>query len=467
MRQAASPGGGFFSHNTYSKNNSRTAQVMAQSSSQQKFVHWFRSAAPYIHAFRDRTFVIAFGGEAMADGGFERLVHDFNLLASLGVRLVLVHGARPQIEARLVQLEHETRYVRELRVTDAVALQCAKEASGRLRVEIEALLSMGLPNSPMAGADIRVASGNFVTARPLGVIDGVDLLYTGEVRRIDAPAIQHQLDREELVLLSPLGYSPTGEVFNLTLEDVATAAAVALRAEKLIFLTEEAAGSRRGELLRELTAREAEALLGRKNARLTADARLYLPHAVRACRDGVKRVHLVSRRADGSLLLELFTHHGIGTMVTQDALRTLRPARIEDVGGILQLIEPLEADGTLLRRGREILETEIDSFYVVEHDGLIIGCAAFRPFRADRSAEIACLAVHPEYRNAGAGEHLLDEIEKRARRARLKQLFALTTRTAHWFVEHGFTTGSVDVLPPERRAAYSQQRRSKVLVKKL
>ncbi len=440
---------------------------MAQSSSQQKFVHWFRCAAPYIHAFRDRTFVIAFGGEAMADGGFERLVHDFNLLASVGVRLVLVHGARPQIEARLAQLDHEPRYVRELRVTDAMALQCAKEASGRLRVEIEALLSMGLPNSPMAGADIRVASGNFVTARPLGVIDGVDLLYTGEVRRVDAPAIQHQLDREELVLLSPLGYSPTGEVFNLTLEDVATAAAVALRAEKLIFLTEEAFGGRRDELLRELTAREAETLLGRKNGRLTADARLYLPHAVRACRDGVKRVHLVSRRADGGLLLELFTHHGIGTMVTQDALRTLRPARTGDIGGILQLIEPLEADGTLLRRGRELLETEIDSFFVVEHDGLIIGCAAFRPFRAEKSAEIACLAVHPEYRNAGAGEHLLDEIEKRARRTRLKKLFALTTRTAHWFVEHGFTDGSVDTLPAERRAAYSLQRRSKVLVKKL
>lgn len=222
--------------------------------SPEKFVQWFRAAAPYIHAFRGRTFVIAFGGEVVADGKFVGLTHDLNLLASLGVRLVLVHGARAQVDARLKQIKHRTQYVRGLRVTDDVALQCVKEASGSLRVEIEALLSMGLPSSPMAGADIRVASGNFVTARPIGVLDGVDLQRTGEVRKVHATAIKDRLDHGELVLLSPVGYSPTGEIFNLALENIAEATAVALRADKLVFLMD-AAGvtGKRGQLLRELT----------------------------------------------------------------------------------------------------------------------------------------------------------------------------------------------------------------------
>jgi len=200
------------------------------------FVHWFRSAAPYIHGFRGKTFVIAFGGELVADGGFVQLAHDVNLLNSLGVRLVLIHGVRPQVEARLTENGTAIRYVNGLRVTDDAALACVKEAAGTVRVEIEALLSLGLANTPMAGADIRVASGNFVTAQPLGVRDGVDLLHTGEVRKIDAAAIRRRLDQHDIVLLSPIGYSPTGEIFNLSLEDVATQAAVELAADKLIFL---------------------------------------------------------------------------------------------------------------------------------------------------------------------------------------------------------------------------------------
>src|SRR4029077_7702852 len=196
-------------------------------SSQDRFIDWFQSVAPYIHAFRGRVFVIAFGGEMVADGRFADLAQDVNLLAALGVKLVLVHGARPQIEEKLKERRRRSRFHNGLRVTDDFTLSCAKEASGRLRVEIEALLSMGLPNSPMAGSDIRVASGNFITAKPLGVVAGVDYMHTGEVRKVDAQAIQKRLDDNELVLLSPVGYSPTGEVFNLALEDVAAAAAIA------------------------------------------------------------------------------------------------------------------------------------------------------------------------------------------------------------------------------------------------
>lgn len=430
------------------------------------FVGWVRAAAPYVNAFRGRTFVVAFGGEMVADGKFVELTHDLNLLASLGIRLVLVHGARPQIEARMRERGAEDRYVEGLRVTDELALKCVKEAVGRMRVEIEALLSMGLPNSPMANAEIRVAGGNFVAARPVGVIAGVDLLYTGEVRGVDTAAVSARLDRGEVVLLSPVGYSPTGEVFNLTSEDVATAAALALRADKLIFLCEEAGVAVRGKLVRELSVKDAEALI-RQGKRLSAEMRDYLPEAVRACRGGVARVHLLGRHIDGAILQELFTREGVGTLVTPGSLESLREAALKDIGGVLQLIEPLEAEGVLVKRGRDLLEREIDRFQVVEHDGRIVGCVALYPFPEEKSGELACLAVDPDYRNAGYGDALLGAVEGRARKLGLKRLFVLTTRTAHWFLERGFVELGQDALPKRRQALYNLQRRSKVFVKRL
>jgi amino-acid N-acetyltransferase len=432
-----------------------------------QFVDWFRSSAPYINAFRGKTFVVAFGGEVVSDGKFVELVHDFNLLNSLGVRLVLVHGARPQIEERLRERNASVEYVNGLRVTDAAALVCVKEAVGTVRVEIEALLSMGLANSPMAGADIRVASGNFVTAKPMGVRDGVDLLHTGEVRKIDSMAIRERLVQNEIVLLSPLGYSPTGEIFNLSLEDVATSTAVALGAEKLIFLMETPGiTNRHGKLLKELTVQKGTKLLEVATS-LPEDAGLYLPCALRACRAGVPRAHLVSRHVDGALLQELFTHEGIGTMVAKDPVENLRQATIDDVGGILALIEPLESEGVLVRRSRELLEMEIDRFVVLEHDGMIIGCAALYPFAKEKSAELACLAVHPDYRNAGRGDALLAFVEEVCKKRKIRQLFVLTTRTAHWFVERGFADTSVEELPKQKQVLYNWQRRSKVFVKRL
>lgn len=436
-------------------------------SSQDRFIDWFQSVAPYIHAFRGKTFVIAFGGDLVADGRFFDLTHDLNLLAALGVRLVLVHGARAQIEARLRELDHQGRFHEGLRVTDDVALGVAKEVSGRLRVEIEALLSMGLPNSPMAGADIRVASGNFITAKPLGVLDGVDFMHTGEVRKVDAAAIRKRLEDEELVLVSPLGYSPTGEVFNLTLEDVAASTATALGAEKLIFMMDTPGVSgRRGELLRELTVKQAKARLARGGDRDT-DVKFYLPAAVRACEEGVKRAHLISGHLDDALLLELFTHKGVGTLVTPDPIETLRQARPDDIGGILQLIEPLESEGILVKRNRGLLESEIGRFFVLEHDRMVIACAALYPFPDERAAELAGLAVRSDFRNQGAGERLLKEIEARARRLKLKRLFVLTTRAEHWFVERGFIETDIDALPAPKRELYNYQRRSVVLVKRL
>jgi len=351
------------------------------------FVAWFRSVAPYINAFRGKTFVIAFGGEVVADGKFVELTHDFNLLAALGIRLVLVHGARPQIEQHLAKNNLDGSYHQGIRLTDAETMKCVKEAAGRLRLEIEALLSMGLANSPMANADIRVAGGNFITAQPIGVINGVDLQHTGSVRKVDVAALQDRMEFGEVVLLSTLGYSPTGEVFNLTLEDVATATAIALDADKLVFLMDtDGVQGKQGELLRELTVAQAQALLtpalpgGATQRPLPDDVNLFLPCAIRACEAGVARTHLISRHTDGSVLQELFSDEGIGTMVVESTLNTLRAADIEDIGGIIELLRPLEESGILVRRSRELLEREIERFIVLEHSHRIIGCAALYPF---------------------------------------------------------------------------------------
>lgn len=434
---------------------------------QSDFVRWLRHSSPYINAHRGRTFVVAFGGDAVADGALRNLVHDLALLSSLGVRLVLVPGARPQIEQRLQERGAQIRYVNGLRVTDPAALSCVKEAIGNVRVELEALLSMGLANSPMAGFRIRVASGNFVTARPVGVREGVDYEHTGEVRRIDGEAIRERLASGAVVLVSPLGYSPTGEVFNLYAEDVAFAVARELRADKLLFLLDgEPLLNADGELVRELTVSEAQQYL-REPGRLSEDMARILAGAIEVCRSGVPRVHLLELRLDGVLLLELFTRDGVGTLLTAEAFETTRQATVDDVAGVLELIRPLEEDGSLVRRSRELLENEIEHFLVSERDGTIVACAALYPHPESGLGEVACVAVHPDYRRQGRADMLLARLEKQARALGLRGVFVLTTRTAHWFQERGFTAASLDALPMARRALYNFKRNSKVFLKQL
>ena len=440
------------------------------------FVSWFRSVAPYVNAFRGKIFVIGFSGEMVTDTKFVSFIHDINLLASLGVRLVLVHGARPQIQLRLDESQLETQSVMGMRVTDSAALQCVKESVGRVHHEIAALLSMGLPNSPMANASIRVSSGNFVTACPYGVIQGIDLMHTGKVRKINAQAIHARLEQNDVVLISPLGYSPTGEIFNLTMENVATEVAIALSAEKLIFLLDTldsaATSADNPEALpRELTVAESKSLLENKapatSALLSDEIRSLLRCAIKACETHVTRTHLISRHCDGAILQELFTHDGIGWMISQETLQALRKARIEDVGGILQLIEPLETEGILVRRNRELLEIEIDRFTVFEHDGVILGCAALYPFPEEHACELACLAIRPDYRDLGYGNRLLKHIESQTIAQNIRKLFVLTTHATHWFIEHGFTEATPSELPKAKQNLYNYRRRSKVLIKHL
>jgi amino-acid N-acetyltransferase len=432
-----------------------------------QFVDWFHNSAPYINAFRGQTFVAVFGGELLEERRFPGLAHDIALLNSLGIRLVLVHGTRPQIESRLRARKIQSQYLRGLRITDEEALECVKEAAGTVAIEIAATLSMGLANTPMAGARIKLASGNFVTARPLGVIEGIDYRYTGTVRRIDHQAIQQQLDDGAIVLLSPIGYSPTGEVFNLSALEVAASTAAALKARKYIHLVEARGLEKKdGGLIRELTLPEAETELARRTDLVPSLAE-GLRHAIAACHGGVRRAHLIDYRVEGSLILELFSRDGIGTMVSTDIYQGVRQATIEDVGGILSLIAPLEASGALVRRSREHLELEIGQFTVVERDGAVIACAALRPYPEELVAELACLVVDPAYQRCGYGETLLHLIENEARKRGIERLFVLTTQAAHWFQERGFQAAEVSALPVSRQTMYNYQRNSKVFIKPL
>lgn len=429
------------------------------------YVNWLRHASPYINSHRDCTFVVMLPGEGVEDPNFGNIVHDLVLLHSLGVRLVLVHGSRPQIEARLASHGLAPRFHRGLRVTDAPTLDCVIDAVGSLRISIEARLSMDMAASPMQGSRLRVTAGNFVTARPIGVVDGIDYHHTGEVRRIDRKGINRQLDERSIVLLSPLGYSPTGEIFNLACEDVAMRAAIDLGADKLILYgAERGLMDDAGKLVRELRPQQVPAHLERLGSSYQGEL---LDAAAQACRAGVRRSHIVSYTEDGSLLSELFTRTGNGTLVAQEQFEQLREAGIEDVGGLLELIRPLEEQGILVRRSREVLEREIEQFSIVEREGLIIACAALYPIADSDSGELACLAVNPEYRHGGRGDDLLERIEQRARNLGLKTLYVLTTRTAHWFRERGFQPSSVERLPAARASLYNYQRNSQVFEKTL
>ncbi len=440
------------------------------------FVPWFRSVAPYIHLHRGKTFVVAIAGEAIAAGKLSGIAQDLALIQSMGVKVVLVHGFRPQVNEQLRAKGHQPRFAGGLRITDEVALDCAQEAAGQIRYEIEAAFSQGLPNTPMAGSTVRVLSGNFISARPVGIVDGVDFQHSGVVRKVDTAGIQRTLDFGAMVLLSPFGFSPTGEAFNLTMEEVATSVAIALQSDKLIFLTETPGirirpGEPEGEdnpIDTELPLAAADKLLSElPPAVLPTDTAFYLQHCVKACKGGVERSHILGFATDGALLLEVYVHDGIGTMVVDEKLESLREASGDDVADILKLIEPFEKDGTLVKRSRTEIERDVGNYTILEHDGVIFACAALYPYPENRSAEMAALTVSPDSQGQGDGERVLKRIEQRARAMGLDSIFVLTTRTMHWFLKRGFVQADPDQLPEARRRQYNWDRKSQVLVKKL
>ena len=440
------------------------------------FVPWFRSVAPYIHMHRGKTFVVGIAGEAIAAGKLQNLAQDLALIQSMGVKIVLVHGFRPQVNEQLAAKGHTPKYSHGMRITDEIALDCAQEAAGQLRYEIEAAFSQGLPNTPMAGSTVRVISGNFITARPVGIVDGVDFMHSGLVRKVDVLGITRTLEMGAMVLLSPFGFSPTGEAFNLSMEEVAISVAAELQADKLIFLTETQGirvqpnepASENNPIDTELPLAMAKQLLASApSPTQPTDLAFYLQHCVKACEEGVERSHILPFSVDGALLLEIYVHDGIGTMVVDEKLEELREATADDVGGILQLIEPFENDGTLVKRNRTEIERDVDHFTIIDHDGVIFACAALYPYPEAKTAEMAALTVSPQSQGQGDGEKILKRVEQRARAMGLNSIFVLSTRTMHWFLKRGFVQMDPDWLPEARKRKYNWDRKSQVLVKKI
>ncbi|EFG4145557.1 amino-acid N-acetyltransferase [Escherichia coli] len=432
-----------------------------------ELVEGFRHSVPYINTHRGKTFVIMLGGEAIEHENFSSIVNDIGLLHSLGIRLVVVYGARPQIDANLAAHHHEPLYHKNIRVTDAKTLELVKQAAGTLQLDITARLSMSLNNTPLQGAHINVVSGNFIIAQPLGVDDGVDYCHSGRIRRIDEDAIHRQLDSGAIVLMGPVAVSVTGESFNLTSEEIATQLAIKLKAEKMIgFCSSQGVTNDDGDIVSELFPNEAQARVEAQEEKgdYNSGTVRFLRGAVKACRSGVRRCHLISYQEDGALLQELFSRDGIGTQIVMESAEQIRRATINDIGGILELIRPLEQQGILVRRSREQLEMEIDKFTIIQRDNTIIACAALYPFPEEKIGEMACVAVHPDYRSSSRGEVLLERIAAQAKQSGLSKLFVLTTRSIHWFQERGFTPVDIDLLPESKKQLYNYQRKSKVLM---
>lgn len=426
-------------------------------------VYWFRQCAPYVHLHRGKTVVILLTGESLRDSLSLSRVQDIALIHSLGLRVVLVFGARPQIDDRCKQAGVDVRFHRGMRVTDSQVLDCVTEAVGRIRTELEAQLSLALIHSPLHGSDLRVCSGNFVVARPVGVVDGVDLCYTGVVRRVRADDIRAQLDRGQLILIPTLGYAITGEVFNVACEDLASSLAIALGAEKLILFGPEAGIlDEKENLIRELAPTEAMQRVDPQAADSELSRRIVA--ACRAIQNGVRRAHILGYREEGAILQELFTRDGCGTLVSDNDYDQLRWASAEDLGGIRRLITPLEERGVLVPRPPEKLLNEIGQYVVEDRDGLIVSCAALHFFEAEHCVEMACVAVDPRYRGTGRGDRILGYAIRKAREAGMQTLFVLTTQTAHWFVERGFREAGVGALPITRQQMYNLQRNSKVFI---
>lgn len=439
------------------------------------FVSALRSAGPYIHGHHGRTFVIAVPGENWARDDSDRLLGDIALLARLGVNVVLVHGARPQIEAELALRGIQSRFAGDLRITDEPTMRAVRAAIGVLRMDIEARLAASVEaGSPMTRAALKVVGGTWVTAQPVGVRDGVDHQLTGRVRRVDIGEIRRTLEGDRIALLSPVGYSPTGETFNLRNAEVAQAVATGLGADKLIFVMESEPGSWRLTIASgdagQVPLSHAEEVLAAEDRRaeLSPEDRNCIAAGLAAARNGVRRVHFIGAEGASPLLRELYTRDGCGLMVSaDDDYESTRPARIDDVRGIVTLIRPLEDAGILRPRSREQIELDIDTFAVMVRDGMVIACYALIEHPAELTAEFSCVAVHPDYQGRGLAAVMLRHARRAAKARGLRRLFVLTTQTPAWFVEHGFTLGNVGDLPASKRAEWDPARNSLVLTQSL
>ncbi|HXK00308.1 MAG TPA: amino-acid N-acetyltransferase [Buchnera sp. (in: enterobacteria)] len=431
-----------------------------------RLVRGLRHSIPYINAHRGKTFVIILRGEAIEHVNFLGIINDIGLLHSLGIRLIVVYGASPQINLALSKEDIKPIYHKDTRITDFKVLEIVKKEAGRLQLDITARLSMSLSNTPLQGANIRVVSGNFIIAQPLGVDSGVDYYHSGRIRRIDKDAVNCQLKHGAIVLIGPVAVSVTGESFNLISEEIAMQIAIELNAEKIIgFGNKQGLIDEHGNIISELFPNiiEEKITFLERSGHFNKSTVLFLKCGMQACRKGVRRAHLISYKKNGALLQELFSRDGIGTQIVMESAEQIREANIDDIGGILELIRPLEQIGTLVRRSREQLEIEIEKFTIIKRDNLTIACAALYPFLKERIGEMACVAVHPDYRSSLRGDILLKEIKLKAKKMNLNKIFVLTTQSIHWFQERGFILSNMSILPYSKKKIYDFTRCSKIL----
>ena len=403
------------------------------------YASWFRASTPYIRAHRGRTFVVMLGADALASENASNIVHDLALLHVLGVRLVVVHGA--QVEADGPVTPH--------------LLAEIQAAVAKARTKLESLFTTGIPLSRLRDRHIPLTSGNLVTARPIGVLGGVDHLVAGTVRRVHIDVIRDLLRVDSVVLISPVAYGNTGAAYALRVEELAATVAAELTADKLIIYDGTGRVADRSDLSTD------ELLRLRPTWERDPGTARRLDALSEACRRGVPRAHLIGFDEDGVLLKELFTAEGAGTQVSDGDYRVVRRAEPADAGAIAELMRPLEASGALAPRGADLVERRIESFFVAELDGALTGCCALFPLDAD-AAELACLVG-----GDALGPRLLDAVEQAAVTAGVQRLFALTTQAADWFIEHGFARVSVNALPVDRKALYNYRRNSHVFVKEL
>lgn len=417
------------------------------------FLHNLRQASSYVEAHRGKTCVIYLKGELILDQeSLKEFAEDIGHLHALGLKIVLVMGATPQINQALKQANISWQEHQNFRITTAEMLPILQSTLGMVRSQLEAAFNRQqmLNEHPLS-----LVSGNWITAQPKGVIDGIDFQHTGETRKVNEQAIQAILDAGQIVLLTPLAYSLTGEVFNLNTLELACNVANKINAYKLVVFTDD---QQMEQLPKQISLYEL------KQFKPHNPNQIWLWQQLITNADKIQRVHLMNESDPSSLLIELYSRDGIGTLVFTDRYHEIRTAKLEDASQILDLIEPLEATGRLVKRSKEKLESEIEKFIVVERDNKIIGSAALYGFE-NNSAELACLAISPDYQGQGIGEQLLEKIEQLAKNSEISKLFLLTTHTDHWFIEHGFNPAKVLDLPESRQQIYNHQRQSKVLIK--
>jgi len=419
-----------------------------------------RGILQYIPQFREKTFVLAVDGAIVTDEHFATLLLDVAVLWSLNIRVVLVHGASAQVKSLAEKLHVDVSDFDGTGVTDAATLEIALTAANRLTHEIL---------EGLAANDLRAASTNVITAHPMGIIQGVDHLFTGKVERVDVGLLQSLLAQGVVPVIPPLGFDGDGRTNRVNAYGVAVAVAEELKATKVIFITSQDGLIWGGQLLRQVPVEELERLLLQDHSVFARDMMSKAQYAAAACKAGIPRVHIINGLVDDGLLAEVFSNEGIGTLVYANEYQQIRPAKKKDVRAIQLLTkEGVEAD-ELIKRSQAALEKDLGDYYIFEIDRNPVGCVALHVYPEERKGELACLYVSASHDNQGIGRTLIQFVENRARELGLHQLLALSTQAFTYFQSKaGFAEGTPDDLPPSRRERYEQSgRNSKVLVKTL